>query len=166
MDDFLNAVDLEKVGSIIVVAFIFQVIIKLLFANTIRVTLKRVRKANQCIMPNQAWFLAIPLFDIYWNFVVVRRLADSLNNEFYDRKIAVEENPTAKQGYWFAGSNLAANFPTPFFVRYLLSVLSLVSFVVYWVKINEYRKLLKTTSASLEVPPLPADDAKALENKD
>lgn len=138
-----NNPDLEKVLPYLIIGAIIQLTLWLFFANTVRSTLKLIQKENLCILPSQAWFLAVPFFNIYWNFEVVRRLADSLNNEFFDRKIAVEENPTRKQGYIFAVSFLVGNLPLPIFLRYLASLVNFIYLIVYWVKIAEYKKLLK-----------------------
>ncbi|WP_140936783.1 hypothetical protein [Sphingobacterium lumbrici] len=138
-----NNPDLAKVLPYVIAGVIMQITLWLFFAYTVRSTLKLIQKENQCILPNQAWFLAIPFFNIYWNFEVVRRLADSLNNEFFDRKIAVEENPTRKQGYIFAVSFLAFNLPLPLFLRYIASLVNFIYLIVYWIKIVEYKKLLK-----------------------
>jgi len=152
MEELLKEAELnlEQLLPMIIGVFIFQIILWLLFANTIRKTLLLVRESNRCILPNQSWLLALPLFNMYWNFVVVRRLTDSLNNEFYDRKIAVEENPTQKEGYMYAGSYLTGNFPLPMFIKYIVSIVSLVGFVMYWVKINQYRKILKYSAQEVE----------------
>src|SRR5690606_1598669 len=77
---------------------LIRIIIWLLFANTIRRTLSLIAVENRLMTPNQSWLVAIPLVNIYWNFQVASRLRDSLINEFYDRKIAVEENPTFRKG--------------------------------------------------------------------
>jgi len=120
-----------------------RILIRIFFAGTIYRTLKLVKKENQCILPSQAWFVAVPIFNIYWNFEVVRRLTDSLNNEFYDREIAAEENPTQKWGLIFAWTYLLSNIPLPLFVLTVIGLIHLVYFITYWVKINEFRKLLR-----------------------
>lgn len=122
---------------------IIWVIVKLFFAYTIYSTLKLVKKDNQNILPNQAWFVALPFFNIYWNFEVVRRLTDSLNNEFYDRQIEVEERPTQKWGNLFAWTFLLCNIPLPPFIIIVIVVLHLVYFVTYWAKIYQHQGLLK-----------------------
>ncbi len=118
-------------------------VIKLFFAYTIYSTLKLIKKENQNILPNQSWFVALPFFNIYWNFEVVRRLADSLNNEFYDRQIEVEERPTQKWGGLFAWTFLLSNIPLPPFIITVIAVLHLVYFITYWVKIHQHKVLLK-----------------------
>lgn len=150
MEELLQSADFQKILPYLVGVAIFQFLLWLLFANTIRVTLKLIKIENRCLLPSQSWFVALPFFNIYWNFVVVRRLADSLNNEFYDRKIAVEENPTQTQGMWYAGSFMVSNFPLPAFISYLTSISTLIGFIVYWMKINEYKKLLKAPYKRVE----------------
>ncbi|MGO1243119.1 MAG: hypothetical protein ACTMH4_03480 [Sphingobacterium sp.] len=126
-----------------IVGGIIMIIIGIFFGYTIYSTLKLIKKENQNILPNQAWFVAIPFFNIYWNFEVVRRLTDSLNNEFYDRKVEVEERPTQKWGMLFAWTFLIRNIPLPPFILMLAFILNIAYFVTYWIKIGEYRSLLK-----------------------
>lgn len=143
MEELLKNTDVQKLIPYLIIAFIVQVLIWLLFANTIRTTLNLIREENRCILPKQAWLVALPFFNIYWNFVVVRRLTDSLNNEFYDRQVAVEEEPTQKQGYMYAGGYMVSNIPLPAFVGFIASIIAFVGFILYWFKIYEYKKLLR-----------------------
>lgn len=122
-----------------------QFVVLLLLGNTIRTTLLLVKQENRLLVPFQALLLAVPLLNIFWNFVVLRSLRDSLNNEFYDRKVAVDENPTQKQGNIFAWSFLIANMPVPF-IGFAASFAYIVGLIMYWVKIVEMKKLLKTTA--------------------
>jgi len=120
-----------------------RIVIWLIFAYSIYKTLKLVKKENRNILPGQVWYVALPLFNIYWNFEVVRRLTDSLNNEFYDRQVEVDERPTQKWGMLFAWTFLISNIPLPLFILTVVFVLHLVYFITYWVKIHEYKVLLK-----------------------
>ncbi|MFD1164101.1 hypothetical protein ACFQ2C_00630 [Sphingobacterium daejeonense] len=150
MNDVLSpelTAEIERISIFFVVVIL---IIWVLFANTVRSTLKLISKENQAILPNQAWFLVVPFFNIYWNFEVARRLSYSLNNEFYDRKIAVEEDPTFTAGMTYAWSFLIYNFPFPLFWRILGMVVSFVYFITYWFKINQYRVLLLEHNKWLE----------------
>ena len=151
-------INLEELLPFIIGAFLLQILLWSLFANTVRKTLLYISESNRCILPNHAWLLALPFFNIYWNFVVVKRLTDSLNNEFHDRKIAVEENPTQKEGYIYAGSYLTGNFPFPMFIKYIVSIVTLVGFIMYWVKVNQYRKILKYTTPDVEITQASQED--------
>jgi hypothetical protein len=120
-----------------------RIIVWLLFANTIRKTLKLVAKENRLMTPNQSWLVAIPLVNIYWNFQVASRLRDSLINEFYDRKIAVEENPTFKKGSLYAWIYLATNIPLPLSISGVLIIMHFVTLANYWFEINASRRMLE-----------------------
>ena len=120
-----------------------RIIIWIVFAYSIYSTLKLIKKENRNILPGQVWYVALPLFNIYWNFEVVRRLTDSLNNEFYDRQVEVDERPTQKWGMLFAWTFLISNIPLPLFILTVIFVLHLVYFITYWVKIHEHKVLLK-----------------------
>ncbi|EFK60026.1 hypothetical protein ACR79S_17110 [Sphingobacterium spiritivorum] len=135
---------------IILAASAVRLICWILFANTIRKTLNLIAPENRNILPSQAWFVAVPLFNIYWHFEVARRLCDSLNNEFYDRKIAVEENPTRKEGQIYAWTFLSINIPFPPFILVIAGIMNLIYFITYWVKINQYRVLLKEHNKFVE----------------
>ena|SRR5690606_10795244 len=134
---------MDDMAFYMLIGGIIRIIIWIFFAFTLNRTLKLVKKDNLCILPSQAWFVAVPIFNIYWNFEVAKRLADSLNNEFYDRKVEVEERPTQKWGLIFAWTFLLSNIPLPLFVLTIISILHLVYFITYWVKVNEYKTLLR-----------------------
>lgn len=122
--------------------YLIKVLVRIFYANTIRGTLQRVASENRLMTPNQAWLVVVPFFNLYWNFQVATRLSDSLTNEFYDRKIAEEENPGRRAGMFFAWTCLLAAVPFPPFIIITLSLLSFVYFISYWVKINNLRNLL------------------------
>lgn len=124
------------------ISLAIRTVIWLLFAFTIRKTLLLMKPENLFILPNQVWYIAIPLFNIYWNFEVVRRFSDSLNNECFDRKIAVEDRPGMRIGLLYAWTFLAVNIPFPPFMLLVLSILQLFYFVSYWIKINRFKNLL------------------------
>ncbi|GGC25613.1 hypothetical protein GCM10011386_16980 [Parapedobacter defluvii] len=139
-------IDLEHLSpemiQVAVAVFLIRLLIWLFYANTVRKTLLLVAPENRLITPNQAWLLAVPLFNIYWNFVIASRLADSLTNEFYDRKIAEEENPGRAAGNWYAWLFLLTNIPLPPFILITFFLLSITYFIVYWVKVSNFRNLL------------------------
>lgn len=117
-------------------------LVSIILAYHIRGLMKLIRKENHFFSPGQAWLVAIPLINIFYNFVIIRKVCDSLNNEFYDRREAVEENPTLRQGYFMAFGYLAANFPLPLFIAFLVYILSLVYYINYLLKIIAYKKVL------------------------
>jgi hypothetical protein len=80
--------------------------------------------------------------NVYWNFVVVNHIANSLNNEFFDRKIAEEEMPGKSRGILYAWMYMLSHIPFPGFLLLTFSTLSVVYFIQYWVKLANFKNLL------------------------
>jgi hypothetical protein len=119
-----------------------RVLIWILFANAIRKLLLNIAEENRFMKPNQVWWLAIPFINVYWTFEVVRNVSNSLNNEFFDRKIAEEENPGRNRGMLYAWMFLLSHIPFPGFLILTFFTLSVVYFIQYWVKIANFKNLL------------------------
>lgn len=128
--------------QLVIAVLLIRLLIWVFYANTVRKTLQLIAPENRLMKPGMAWLLAVPLVNIYWNFVVASRMADSLTNEFYDRKIAEEENPGRAMGRLYAWLFLFSNIPFPSFILVTVALLSFVYFIGYWVKINNFRNLL------------------------
>ncbi len=118
-------------------------IISAFYAYTIQGLLKKVTPENRFMEPAQAWLVLIPIFNIYWNFVIATRVSNSLTNEFFDRKIAEEEDPGRLAGVRYAVLFLLSLFPFPGIIALTFSLLSLVYFIAYWVKLNNFKMLLE-----------------------
>src|SRR5690554_3432884 len=127
-----------------------RILVWALYASTVSRTMLHIAEENRFFRPGQAWLLVIPFFNIYWNFVVARRLSDSLNNEFFDRKIAEEERPGLSVGLPYAWMFLLSHIPFPQFILLAFMILSVIYFVQYWVKINNFRVLLVEHERFLE----------------
>ncbi|MGN0003983.1 MAG: hypothetical protein ACI35V_11160 [Sphingobacterium composti] len=146
MEELINSPEYQRLLPYVpylLTAVLLRLILVIYLCVVGRNTILLIKEGNRCITSEQVWLLLIPFFNIYWNFVYMRRLVDSLNNEFYDRQIAVEENPTQKSGYFFAGSFLVYNFPLPLFVGFVAYILSIIALVLYIAKVKEYKKLLE-----------------------
>ena len=128
--------------QLVVAVVLIRLIIWAFYANSVRKTLLLIAPENRLMKPEMAWILVVPLVNIYWNFVVAGRLADSLTNEFYDRQIAEEENPGAAMGKRYAWLFLLSNVPLPPFILVSIALVSFVYFIVYWVKVNNFRNIL------------------------
>lgn len=138
----INKLDNETLIAAGIIAIIF-LMIKALYANTFRLTLKLIAPENRFMKPGEAWLVLIPIFNIYWNFELAKRMADSLTNEFYDRKIAEEEAPGRSTGLTVAVLYLITVFPLPLNIVVGINLVYFFYFIVYWVKINRFRELLK-----------------------
>jgi len=131
-----------------------EILINVFFCLTLIRTLNNVREENRTIQIPSVWLYIIPLFNLYWLFIIVFRMASSLKNELLTRDYEVDENPGYKPGL------AAASLPFLIYLIYIVdlyvfshpyitfaagffSLLRIVFFVQYWMKMSWYRKVLE-----------------------
>jgi len=140
---------LELVGMI---SLLIVLVPAVLYLNSLRKTLLLIDVKNRTIDPNYVWFMFIIGFNLYYHFKLVNSIATSLSNEFADRKIAIDQKrPGETIGY--INSTFLVTYVIYFFtfshpnldkelIEYILVYGALISWIIYWVKINRYKKLL------------------------
>jgi hypothetical protein len=142
--------------EIILILLVF--VLPALYLNSLRKTLLLINLKNRTINPNYVWFMFIIFFNLYYNFKLVSSIATSLSNEFSDRNIAVDEKrPGETIGFinsiflvlWFI--NAFTKFD-PGAVNFILSLGALITWIIYWVKIRKYKKLLMLNSKTANNP--------------
>jgi hypothetical protein len=100
-----------------------------------------VRFENRKMQPGQVWLTIIPLFGIVWQFVVVNNIADSLKLEFNQRNLKiVEDRPGYGVGLAFCILACCSIIP---FLGALTSIAALICWIIYWVKISNYKAELQ-----------------------
>lgn len=102
--------------------------------------LEAVSIENRKMPPGQVWLSLIPLFNLVWMFIVVNRIAESFSAECSLLNIpTAEANPTQGIGTTKNILRLCTMIP-------LLGILAgigyLVCWIMHWVKVNEYKKLI------------------------
>ena len=121
---------------------------------------KAIKPENRTIQPNEVWLQLIPVFNLYWQFVVVDRIADSIRNELVDRHpvtfgatsdsaypIYTDERPTFDLGraYCILGLISVVGFFT-FLILCFAGCAATVCWIIYWVKIAEYKSRFLSNS--------------------
>lgn len=128
---------------LLAMAFVW-IVVGIFFARTVKGLLEKIKEENRFLQPLQAWLLVIPFVNLYWNFVAARGISNSLNNEFFDRKIAEEELPGLGAGMAYAWMFMLAHIVVlPDFLLMTFGFLTLVYFIRYWVKIYHFKLLLE-----------------------
>lgn len=82
-------------------------------------------------------------------------MASSLYREFNERDFDIEKQPGLVPGMIYAVSSvvyplIVVAMPTFLVVAAIISILELVFFIKYWMKINWYRKVLENDAADAE----------------
>jgi hypothetical protein len=114
---------------------------------TLSGVLQKCAPASRTIEPGPIWILLIPLVNLVFSFIVVFEMAQTLRNEFNRRGIRVAEpSPGKSLGLAMCICGCCRIIP----VLGLLAMLAhLVLWIIYWVKISEYSRMLDTHSMSI-----------------
>jgi len=95
------------------------------------------------MQPGMVWLLLIPLFNLIWIFFVATGIGKSLGAEFRRRGITNQE-PYPAQSIRIALGICQCCGIIPF-VNILAGIAGLVLWIVYWVKVAEFSRLLDQT---------------------
>jgi hypothetical protein len=116
--------------------------VTIFFLLTLSKTLGRCRPTNRTMEPGMVWLNLVPCLSIAWQFVTVIRVAESLDNEFYDRGIGRRGDDYGKGlGITACVLNLLGVIP---YLGLLFSLGGLVCGIIYWVKIAGYNTQMAT----------------------
>ena len=124
----------------IIIAAVVAVILVpyILFLLTLQRTLQIISPENRRMPPGNVWLMFIPLFNIIWQFIMVSRIADSLRDECIRLNIPVgEQRPTYNIGLTYNICSITSGF-----IPIIGALAAITTWILYWVKVNEYKKLL------------------------
>ncbi len=130
-----------------VVVFLAILIPFIFYLFTLQRTLEAIAIESRKMAPGHVWFLFIPLFNIVWQFIMTARIADSIRDECIRLQIPLPESrPTFVLGlvmtFLYIVSIPMNNLSSAPMLGGLCSLAALVCWIVYWVKVNGYRKLI------------------------
>lgn len=147
MNPILNAILLGFIGPqeliiimIILIVPAVSLIPMIFYLITLQNTLKRVSLENRKMEPGMVWLSLIPLFGVVWQFIIVNKMAESLKLEFAQRGIKTNE-VSPGSGIGLAYCILFACSIIPI-LGYATVIAGLVCWIIYWVKINDYKEQL------------------------
>jgi hypothetical protein len=138
-----------EIMLIVLVVFGILLLPTIFYFITLQNTLKQVKFENRKMQPGQVWLCLIPLFGVVWQFIVVNAIADSLKLEFQQRNIkADEDRPGSGIGMAYCILECCSIIP---FIGFLTALPSFVCWIIYWVKISNYKATLEH-SQTTETP--------------
>lgn len=139
----LGVIEILLIVFVVMGLFLLPTIFYLI---TLQSTLNLVKFENRKMQPGQVWLIIIPLFGIIWQFIVVNAIADSLRLEFQQRNINVDEERPGS-GIGLAYCILQACTLVPF-VNFLTALPSFICWIIYWVKISNYKSTLQHSQSA------------------
>lgn len=110
------------------------------FIITLQNTLKAISPENRQMPFANVWLLCIPVFNFYWQFIVVNKIAQSIAMECKRLGIPVKETkPTYQIGLSWNICYLLFLIPL---IKLWAGIILTITWVIYWIKVNHYRKLI------------------------
>jgi hypothetical protein len=153
------------VRGMLCVLLIPLIVVVIFYFVTLQKALLRVAPHNRMLEPGKVWLGLIPLFNLIWNFVLALRIPESLRNEFgergeddgsdYGRGIGVGNAILALAGVFLNLANNGSPDPLLFLIIVAEGLVSLVLFIIFWVRIAGYSRRLATPGP---FPYQPLDD--------
>ncbi len=114
---------------IVMIIFVFLIFAsQILYLMMLSRTLSRCSPRNRTMEPGQVWLNLIPCFNIVWLFITVNRVAESLEEEFYDRRLPREGDFGKNMGITYLCLNLASMIP---YIGALFSIGGLICWIIW-----------------------------------
>lgn len=136
----------------IIVTLWFTLIALVLYLLKLQETLKKCAPASRTMVPGKVWLVLIPFFGLIWHFIVVINIARSLGNEFARRGVACPElAPVRAVGLASSVCNCCIFFPL---LGGLAGIAGFVLWIVYWIRIANYSRLLDAHQAIVPASPI------------
>jgi hypothetical protein len=113
---------------------------RIFYLIALQSTLDTISVENRKMAPSNVWLQLIPLFGIAWHFVIINNLADSIKAEANSKNIRIDElRPAYSVGLAMCILNCLFFIPI---LNVLTIIASLICWILYWVKINSYKRIL------------------------
>jgi hypothetical protein len=138
---------------LLIIFFIFGLFLipAIFYLLTLQNALSKCAPMSRTMDPAMVWLMLIPVFHLIWGFFVVMALGNSLGNEFRRRGIPCPD-PLPGQSIGMAMCICACCGIIPL-INFLAGPATLVLWIVYWVKIAEFSRLLDLPPAAYPPPP-------------
>jgi hypothetical protein len=141
----LRSIGLPELLVVLVVGILFLVP-AIFFLITLQRALERCAPESRAMSPGTVWLWLIPLFSLVWQFPMVINIAKSLHNEFVRRNLPVSEpEPGKSLGLAMCILWIVGIVPV---IGIVAGLAGMVCWILYWVKITEYSRMLKEPSAA------------------
>ncbi|MEI7683441.1 MAG: hypothetical protein WCL32_00330 [Planctomycetota bacterium] len=133
---------------------VLAIVVAVLYLLTLQKALRRCAPRNRTMEPGMVWLNLVPFLNLFWMFKTVISVGDSLKQEFVDRNIDDGSDYGKSLGIWMGalqiGSSVLSNAGSAAEsgavsgLGFLLSIVALILFIIYWVRIAGYSRIIAT----------------------
>jgi len=123
------------------------------FIRTQYSILQAIQPENRLINPIEVWLQLIPVFGLIWQFVVVARIADSIQREYKSHKEVsflgmgdgelqekIDERVTYTTGFSYCVVLVLSFIPV---IGFLIGIAMLVLWITYWRQLIKHRDMIQ-----------------------
>jgi len=122
--------------AVILIGVIIGIIILVLFLLNLQNLMKSIKEENRDVSPGKVWLMLIPIFSAIYAFILYPKISSSIKKELESRGM---EGDGAKQ-FGLASAITSAISLIPMGSQSLISLLSLIALIIWWVKTAQYKK--------------------------
>jgi hypothetical protein len=114
--------------------------------------LKIVSMENRKKSPSQAWLLLVPVFNLYWQFVIVGAIGSSFQKEYAKFGEVHPEKPSYKEGRFLAIIMVLWAIPIDSLKRFIWVAL-VICWIFHWISVTHHISVLKRLAITSPFPP-------------
>ncbi len=134
---------------VLLVVACFVLLPVIFYILTLSRALEKCSVTSRAIEPGLLWLLLVPFVSLIWHFFVVLGMAKSFSNEFRARNTPVAD-PAPGQSIGIAMCICGVCQIIPL-LGIIAMLASLVLWIVYWVKITEFSRMLDQFPAPIGI---------------
>src|SRR5699024_6070197 len=89
--------------------------------------------------PKNVWLMLIPVFNIVWQFIIVNKISESVEADAREKGLSIPPKPEYSIGIALCILSCLCWIPM---LNYIILIGYLVCWIIYWVKVDSFKKLL------------------------
>ncbi len=128
----------------IIIWLVISGVIGAIISLVLQTAYDKVPQEHRAMPKDKLWFLAIPLYNLYWNFVAVRSVSESFKSYFDSAGDNTVGDCGAQMGQYyaiaFAVGTVSGFIPLVACISPLVGLAALILFIIYVVKLFELGK--------------------------
>ena len=127
--------------GIVIILFtaLIGIVVAVLYLLNLQNLLKRISVENRVVEPGNVWLMLIPIFNLVYAFILYPKISESVKNEFLKRGLSDSGDYGKSLGTAMAVLGLCGFIPS---LGGFAGIADLVIWIIYWVKMSEYKSKL------------------------
>jgi hypothetical protein len=131
---------LGSIEIIFILGIVSFIIPRIFYLLTLQKTLEKIDTERRTMPSVNVWLELIPLFNLVWQFINVVNVSNSLKRELEFKGIKIDEQrPGYSIGIAFCVLSCCSVIP---FLGILTGIASVVCWIIFWVKVSNYKNML------------------------